>query len=67
MSRIATQKAKGSWLEGRQAAKADTSVITEEQIRRRAYEIYLARGGKPGDPLQDWLQAKRELAAKVRN
>ena len=33
----------------------------EEEIRRRAYEIYLARGGEPGHDLEDWLQAEREL------
>ena len=34
---------------------------THEQIARRAYEIFLARGDKPGNPEQDWHQAEREL------
>src|SRR5258708_39370793 len=34
---------------------------THEQIRRRAYEIYLERNGLPGDELDDWLRAEREL------
>jgi hypothetical protein len=34
----------------------------EEQIRNRAYEIYLQRGGQPGSEMEDWLQAERELA-----
>ena len=34
---------------------------TEEQIAVRAYHIYLERGGVDGDPLDDWLQAEREL------
>jgi hypothetical protein len=34
----------------------------EEEIRNRAYEIYLQRGGQPGDELEDWLRAERELA-----
>jgi hypothetical protein len=34
---------------------------SEEEIRNRAYEIYMARGGAPGDELEDWLQAEREL------
>jgi hypothetical protein len=34
---------------------------TEEEIRKRAYEIYLARGARPGNPLQDWLRAEAEL------
>jgi hypothetical protein len=32
-----------------------------EEIRLRAYEIYLERGGLPGHELDDWLQAEREL------
>jgi hypothetical protein len=37
---------------------------TEEQIRQRAFELYMARGGR-GHPLIDWLQAERELMADV--
>ncbi|HMQ15340.1 MAG TPA: DUF2934 domain-containing protein [Phycisphaerae bacterium] len=33
----------------------------EELIRERAYFIYLERGGVPGNPHADWLQAEREL------
>jgi hypothetical protein len=33
----------------------------DEEIRRRAYEIYLERGERPGGHLEDWLQAEREL------
>jgi hypothetical protein len=33
----------------------------EEQIRLRAYQIYLERGQEPGRDLDDWLQAEREL------
>lgn len=32
-----------------------------EEISLRAYEIYLERGGIPGNELDDWLQAEREL------
>ncbi len=37
------------------------SELSEEQIRARAYEIYLAREGEPGDELSDWLKAEAEL------
>ena len=33
----------------------------EQEIRDRAYEIYLQRGVQPGYELEDWLQAEREL------
>ena len=32
-----------------------------ELIRRRAYEIYMERGGEPGHDVKDWLQADFEL------
>ena len=34
---------------------------THEEIRRRAYEIYLERNGFGGNELDDWLQAEIEL------
>ena len=34
---------------------------SREEIRRRAYEIYLERDGHAGDALDDWLSAEREL------
>ncbi len=37
---------------------------TDEEIRRRAYELYLARGGRGGSPESDWLQAERELRGR---
>ena len=35
--------------------------LNHDEIRRRAYEIYLERGGLPGRELEDWLQAEGEL------
>lgn len=35
---------------------------TEAEIRQRAQEIYLARGGQPGHAIDDWLQAEYEWA-----
>jgi hypothetical protein len=37
----------------------------EEEIRRRAYEIYLEGGEQPGRELEDWLQAERELEHRL--
>jgi len=34
---------------------------TRDQIRARAYRIYLQRGCQPGHDLDDWLQAEYEL------
>ena len=35
--------------------------VTESDIARRAYDLYVARGCKHGHHLDDWLQAEREL------
>jgi hypothetical protein len=37
----------------------------EQEIRNRAYEIYLQRGGQSGSELEDWLQAQRELSTNL--
>jgi len=37
----------------------------EEQIRLRAYQVYLERGGLPGDPVADWIRAERDLIAEA--
>ena len=47
-----------------QVETGEVSVVNStrhEEIRRRAYEIYLERGEQPGRELDDWLQAEREL------
>jgi hypothetical protein len=38
----------------------------EQKIAQRAYEIYLERNGAPGNPLEDWVRAERELLEKSR-
>jgi Protein of unknown function (DUF2934) len=32
-----------------------------EEIRTRAYEVYVGRGQTDGQDLNDWLQAEKEL------
>jgi hypothetical protein len=34
---------------------------TEEEVRRRAYEIFIGRGGQDGQELDDWVRAEQEL------
>jgi hypothetical protein len=38
----------------------------QQKIAQRAYEIYLERNGAPGNPLEDWVRAERELLEKSR-
>jgi Protein of unknown function (DUF2934) len=56
-------QASSKQVEPREAAGKDAAL--EKEIRRRAYEIYLARGEQPGSELDDWFRAERELDAKV--
>jgi hypothetical protein len=35
----------------------------EEEIRRRAYELYKERGRQPGHDVDDWLRAEAEITA----
>jgi hypothetical protein len=43
------------------APKVQATMLSESEIAARAYEIFKARDGEPGDPLSDWLQAEQEL------
>ena len=36
-------------------------IVSEDDVRHRAYELYLERGATPGNDVGDWLQAEREL------
>jgi hypothetical protein len=38
---------------------------TSEEIAKRSYEIYLARGAQPGHEVEDWLAAEAELSGKL--
>ena len=35
--------------------------VTDADIARRAYDLYVARGCEPGHDVEDWLQAERDL------
>jgi hypothetical protein len=41
--------------------KETKPAVTEEEIRSRAYEIYVERGSGDSRALEDWVQAKAEL------
>jgi hypothetical protein len=46
---------------GRTAAEESSG----EEIRRRAYELYEARGRGDGHDLEDWLQAEAEITEMI--
>lgn len=47
------------------AAAVMQPTVSQDDIARRAYEYYVARGYQAGDPLDDWLRAERELTASA--
>jgi len=40
-------------------------VPTSEEIRQRAFEVYIEHGRIHGSDLDDWMQAERELQEKI--
>ena len=47
--------------------KLSKNAPTAEEIRKRAFEIHIERGGIYGFDLDDWLQAERELQQEPKN
>ena len=47
------------------ATRTALRVPSPEEVARRAYEIYLARGGEPGHEQEDWLRAEKELKERA--
>ena len=43
------------------AVMKKVNVVDHTAIARRAYQLFLERGGLHGDPLADWLRAESEL------
>ena len=57
-------RSSGARTEGRQSTLVHDSseyAPTEEEIRYRAYLLYIERGGGHGLDFEDWLRAEREL------
>ena len=45
---------------------APTPINVEDEIRRRAYELFEQRGYSNGSEYEDWLKAEREVLARYR-
>jgi hypothetical protein len=50
---------------GKEISSERTTELWKEQVRNRAYELYLTRKGGPGSDVQDWLHAEAELLWKL--
>ncbi|HXU37025.1 MAG TPA: DUF2934 domain-containing protein [Blastocatellia bacterium] len=56
----------------REVVLSDDALVTQhfptgEEIRRRAYEIYVSQGATDGRDLDYWLQAERDLRQLCKN
>ena len=60
-SESAVQDADSMRVRDRESATRD---VSQEDVRNRAHEIYLRRGGADGDPVADWLEAEREVRGR---
>ena len=63
MERTGTAQQRTPLLPSTQKVALRQPTITEDDVRRRAYEVYLKRGNKPGNQVDDWLQAEMQLRA----
>jgi hypothetical protein len=63
---VITMPEAGSVPQVRKAVSPSTPIHIDldEQIRRRAYELYEERGRTPGLENEDWLRAEREVLGR---
>jgi hypothetical protein len=56
-----TKRTKPTRHESTATSKTPKPPPTEEEIRQRAHQIFLSRGGIPGRELEDWLLAEKQI------
>jgi hypothetical protein len=39
--------------------------LSKEDIAHRAYELFVQRGNAPGNDIEDWVKAEKELTTEV--
>ena len=49
----------------REVAMIEHKEISKEDIAQRAYEIYVQRGQEPGNAVEDWVRAEKELGVEL--
>lgn len=62
---MAKRKLKDKDVAPRTASEPQRAAVTDDEIARRAYDLFLSRGGAHGYDVEDWLQAERELKAAL--
>jgi hypothetical protein len=61
VAKIAEETRKLEVVKSEPRKKVVVPINLEDEIRRRAYEIYQQRGNAPGSESDDWLLAEREV------
>jgi len=61
---MARTNGNGSGLSTKTKSPSAKKLSPQEKVALRAYEIYLERNGAPGNPLEDWVRAEREVMQK---
>jgi DUF2934 family protein len=62
--RIVSSKKNGDALQAGPDKKTLVPINLEDEIRRRAYEIFEQRQGVWGSESEDWFQAEREVRSR---
>jgi hypothetical protein len=47
------------------ASRNTPNAPSPEEVRRRAYELYVRRGGTDGSDKDDWYEAERQLRSRT--
>ena len=45
-------------------SSSSTGAYDRDRVAMRAYELYMARGGRDGADIEDWLIAEREVSGR---
>jgi Protein of unknown function (DUF2934) len=45
-------------------SSSSTGAYDRDRVAMRAYELYMARGGRDGADMEDWLIAEREVSGR---
>jgi Protein of unknown function (DUF2934) len=46
------------------AIELQDGCVSQDQIRECAFQIYESRGNEPGEEMQDWLHAERQIRGR---
>jgi len=61
MARAKTNQSAATAADRAPKSRPERATVTNSDIARRAYDLYLARDCEHGHDVEDWVQAEREL------